>query len=99
VTSVRLLRRAEVDLEEAVGWYEARGPRVARKFERAAAAAIERIAAMPELYALTDERHRVCPRRRAQYLIVYRYEPTNEEVVVIAVAHVSQDPPAWQSKG
>jgi plasmid stabilization system protein ParE len=98
VASVRLLRRAEVDLEEAVGWYEARSPQAARRFEGAAAAAIERIAARPELYALADERHRLCPIRRSQYLIVYRYEPTNEEVLIVAVAHVSQDPPAWQSR-
>jgi plasmid stabilization system protein ParE len=73
-------------------------PQAARRFERATAAAVERIAARPELYARADERHRVCPIRRSQYLIVYRYEPANDEVVVVAVAHVSQDPPAWQPR-
>ena len=60
--------------------------------------ALEGVAAMPEMYALTDGRHRVCPVRRSQYLIVYRYEPTADEVIVVAVAHASQDPPAWQSR-
>jgi plasmid stabilization system protein ParE len=82
-----------------VAWYETRSPQAARRFEAAAAAAIERIAARPKLYALADERHRLCPIRRSQYLIVYRYEPTNDEVIVIAAAHASQDPPAWQSRG
>ena len=99
MVSVRLLRRAEADLEEAAAWYESRSPRTARRFEDAAIAAVGRIAAMPEMYALADERHRVCPTRRSQYLIVYRYEPMNDEAIIVAVAHVSQDPPVWQSRG
>jgi plasmid stabilization system protein ParE len=98
VASVRLLRRAEADLEEAVAWYEARAPHVARRFEETVADALERIAGMPEMYALVDERHRVCPLRRSQYLLVYRYERDVDEVVVVAVAHAKQDPPAWQTR-
>ena len=60
MASVRLLRRAEADLEEAVAWHEARSPRVARRFEDAVTAALERIASMPEMYALFDDRHRLC---------------------------------------
>jgi plasmid stabilization system protein ParE len=97
VASVRLLRRAEADLEEAVAWYDARSPQAARRFEGAVIAALQRIAAMPELYAQVDERHRLCPVRRSSYLIVYRYEAGTDEVVVIAVAHAKQDPRAWQS--
>jgi plasmid stabilization system protein ParE len=94
---VRLLLRAEADLEEAVAWFESGSPRAARRFEDAVAAAVERIAGMPELYALIDELHRVCPVRRSQYLIVYRYEPDSDEVIIVAVAHAKQDPPPWQS--
>jgi len=92
-----LLRRAEADLEEALAWYEAYSPRAARRFEDAATSALERIAEMPQTYGLVDDRHRVCRIRRSQYLIVYRYEPNDHEVVVIAVAHAKQDPPAWKS--
>lgn len=99
MASVRLLRRAEADLEEAVAWYEARSLQAARRFEAAVSAALERIGMMPEMYALVDERHRLCPVRKSPYLIVYRYEPNAGEVVVIAVAHAKQDPPAWQSGG
>jgi plasmid stabilization system protein ParE len=49
MASVRLLRRAEADLEEAVGWYDARSPQAARRFEGAAAAAIEREARVVRL--------------------------------------------------
>ena len=98
MASIRLLRWAEAELEEAVDWYETRSLQVARRFEDEVTAALERIAAMPGMYPLIDELHRVCPIRRSQYLIVYRYEPTVEEVIVIGVAHASQDPPAWKSR-
>lgn len=92
MASVRLLRRAEADLDEAVAWYEARSPFAARRFRGAVTAALDRIAAMPEMYAPTDGASRICPVRKSQYLIVYRYEPAVDEVVVVALAHASQDP-------
>ncbi len=97
MASVRLLRRAEADLEEAVAWYDARSYQVARRFESTVATALDRIADNPELYALVDDRHRICPLRRSEYLIVYRYDPDAGQVVIVAVAHAKQDPPAWQS--
>lgn len=96
MANVRLLRRAEADLEEAVAWYEARSSRAARHFETAVSAALTRIGMTPEIYALEDDRHRVCPVRKTQYLVVYRYEAAADEVVVIAVAHAKQDPPPWR---
>ncbi|MGL4554861.1 MAG: type II toxin-antitoxin system RelE/ParE family toxin [Gemmataceae bacterium] len=97
MASVRLLLRAEADLEEAVAWYEARSARVARRFEASVASALERISAMPALYALMDDRHRVCPIAKSQYLLVYRHDAAADEVTVVAVAHASQDPPPWQT--
>ncbi len=97
MASVRLLLRAEADLEEAVAWYDARSSLAGRRFEEQVAAALERLEAQPEMYALIDDRHRLCPIRRSQYLIVYRYDPGSAEVLVIAVAHARQDPPPWRS--
>jgi plasmid stabilization system protein ParE len=95
VASVRFLRRAEADLEEAVAWYEARSMAVARRFEAAVAVAVARIAAMPHIYALVDDRHRLCPIRKSPYLMAYRFEPNTDEVVIVAVPHAMQDPKSW----
>ena len=62
------------------------------------AAALDRIAGMPEMYALIDERHRLCPVRKSQYVIVYRYEPDTDEVVIVAIAHAQQDSFDWLLK-
>ena len=96
MASVRLLRRAESDLEAAVAWYESYSSRAARRFEHAVTTALERIAAFPQMYALTDDRHRICRVRRSRYLIVYQFASATDEVVVIAVVHGSQEPEAWQ---
>jgi len=96
MASARLLRRAEIDLEAAVSWYESYSSRAARRFETAVASALERIGAHPEMYALVDDRHRVCPIRRSRYLLVYRFDPAADEVVVVAVVHGSRDPRPWQ---
>ena len=98
MASLRFLRRAEADLEEAVSWYEARSPQVARRFEDAVTSALDRLAGMPEMYALVDDRHRLCPLRKSPYVLVYRYEAADDEVVVVAVVHTSQDPPTWRSR-
>lgn len=98
MASVRLLLRADADLEDAVTWHEARSAQAARRFEDAVAEALGRIGVMPELYAAEDGLHRVCPIRRSQYLVVYRYDPATAEVVVVSIAHASQDPPPGQTR-
>ena len=97
MASVRLLRRAEAELEDAVAWHETRSPRVARRFEDAVTVALDRLGAMPEMYALVDDQHRLCPVRKSQYVIVYQYKKDIDEVVVVAVVHARRDPRTWQS--
>jgi plasmid stabilization system protein ParE len=96
MANVRLLGRADVDLEEARAYYAARSLRAAHTFEDAVSAALARLAAMPEIYALTDDRHRLCPIKKSQYLIVYRFDQAANEVVVVAVPHAKQNPTSWQ---
>jgi plasmid stabilization system protein ParE len=97
MANVRLLSRAEADLEAAIAWYESYSSRAARRFENAVTAALERIAAHPQMYALVDDRHRICRVRRSRYLTVYRFDVATDEVLVIAVPHGSQEPGAWRS--
>ena len=97
MASVRLLRRAEAELEDAVAWHETRSPRVVRRFEDAVTVALDRLGAMPEIYALVDDQHRLCPVRKSQYVIVYQYKKDIDEVVVVAVVHARRDPRTWQS--
>src|SRR5437016_5026049 len=99
VANIRFLRQAQADLEKAVAWYESRSPKAARRFEHEVTTATARIGQMPEIYALVDEQHRLCPIRKSQYLLVYRFAPDTNEVMVIAVAHARQDPDDWHLRG
>lgn len=96
MANVRLLWQVEADLEQAVAWYESRSRQAAALFQREIASAMVRIADMPEMYALCDERHRLCPIRKSQYILVYRFEQAADEVVVVALAHAKRDPKKWQ---
>lgn len=97
MASVRLLRRAEADLGDAIAWYEARSSQAARRFESAMLAALARIGSMPELYAETDGGLRLCPVRKYPYVIQYRFDLHADEVVVAAVSDARQDPLRWQA--
>lgn len=95
MANVRVLRRAEAELEEAVAWYQSRDPRTARRFKVAVAAALGRIASLPELYALEDANLRLCPIAKSRYVIVYEYDSAANEVVVISLANPTQEAPEW----
>ena len=89
MASVRLLPQAEADLLEAVAWYEARNPQAALRFEGEVDAALDRLGEMPELYAVNRDRYRRCPVHKSRYVVVYRYDPQADEVVVAAIVNPS----------
>ncbi len=95
MASLRLLGRADSDFDEAVAWYESRGPQVARRFEGAVTRALDQLARFPELYVATDGRNRLCPLRKFPFLIVYSYDTKTDEVVVGAIVHAKSDPRTW----
>ena len=75
---------------DAVGWYASKGSNVGAKFEAAFDRAIAAIRAMPESYGTIDGRHRWCPIKKSMYGVVYRVTP--DEILVVGVAHVRQQP-------
>lgn len=91
MANVRVLPQAEADILEAVAWYEAQNPRTAQRFDDAVAAAIDRVSVAPELYASEDDQHRRCPVRKFRYVVVYRYDPSSDGVIVVAVANPTDD--------
>ena len=95
MASVRLLLQAEVEIEEAVAWYQARNARTARRFKAAVAAAFGRIGTLPGLYAPEAATQRLCPIPKSRYVLVYEYDPATDEVVIVALANPTQDAPPW----
>lgn len=91
---VELHPDAEAELDEAVGRYEAERRGVGLRFAAAAAAALDRLAAAPELgpWMAPGVRRLLVP--GFPYGIVYAPEPGR--LFVVAVAHGRRRPGYWR---
>jgi plasmid stabilization system protein ParE len=97
VADVTFLPPAEDEYRSALRWYEARSPVAAARFESEVARSVARLAANPQLYALEDDRHRLCPLGRFPYCLAYRVTPAGD-VLVVALAHTARRPGYWRGR-
>lgn len=87
---------AEIELNEAVDYYEARRSGLGKRFRRAFEAALNKLLDHPTAWALIDPPCRLCRLRKFPYGIVY--ELRDDEVVVIAVMHLHREPGYWRNR-
>lgn len=94
----RLVFRPEADLEinEAAEWYEARGQGLAVEFLRTLDACIESIRRDPLLYPVVRGEMRRAVLRRFPYSVIYTVR--EDKIVVIACFHGRRDPKRWQDR-
>ncbi len=88
--SLRLRRAAQLDLEDAVLWYEDKQPGLGDRFLTSVREATERICERPELYVEVDPMIRRAPIRRFPYWVIYTSDGAT--VTVLAVVDSRQDP-------
>jgi plasmid stabilization system protein ParE len=93
---VVLRPEAELDLISARDWYDRRRPGLGDEFTDQFAEFLDRVAAMPKLYAVIWQDVRACPLSRFPYVAYYR--ALTDRVEVLAVLHGSRDSSAWQSR-
>ena len=94
VARVELTAEALREAEEAAAWYrDEAGVDVAERFERALAAALERIRVSPGRWPRIGQLVRRVRLARFPYLIVY--VPRADASVVVAVAHQKRRPGYW----
>ena len=97
MTPVDYLPGARQDFDESFDWYAERSGIAAERFSNAVDAALKRIAASPEQFAVIDSQHRECIVKRFPFRIVYRVE--SSRVLVVAVAHAKRRPGYWKLRG
>jgi len=94
-----ILAEAEEDLERAFDYYEAQrrglGVEMVEEFRRGVA----RILEYPGAWQSLDATYRRCRMHRFPYGIVYRNSAGAEEIVIVAVMHLSQRPGWWERRG
>jgi toxin ParE1/3/4 len=85
---------AEVELREALDYYERQRAGLGGEFRREFEAALQRVRENPQAYAAEDDsgvRH--CPLRRFPYTLVY--VEMDDRIWVAAVAHQRRRPRYW----
>jgi toxin ParE2 len=93
---LRIEERAEAEARAAFLWYQARNPRAAERFQASVEECIDAIAEAPERYPeLEPGVRRRLVFHRFPYAVLYRV--LDEEVQVVAVAHLRRRPGYWRA--
>lgn len=95
--SVRFTEEAEKDLIEAAVWFaDEVGVDLANQFVDLVETKTRTIAENPEQYAIVYKSYRRCVVRPFSYVITYRIE--NQDVEILAITHGSRAPKAWKQR-
>jgi toxin ParE1/3/4 len=93
----RLTPEAELDLIEAIRWYDERDQKLGDDFLRRIYHCIGSLERNPDLYPVFHRQMRRALVRRFPYQILYEIE--NDEIIIYAIYHSSRDPEVWKRRG
>jgi len=96
VNNLIIAREAELDLDEAYGWYEGRQAGVGKKFLANVAIAVQKIARFPEGPRILVGNYRRVLVQRFPYVIIYDF--VDDTVTVYGIFHSSSDPNKWRRR-
>lgn len=96
MSDIPILREAEVELWDAVRYYESKAPGLGLDFGNEIEKAVQTIADQPDRWPLRNDGTRRYLVHRFPYLIVYSYE--NDQVWILAFAHCKRRPTYWQNR-
>lgn len=91
-----MLSCAEQEFAEAVEYYEGECPGLGREFEAEVKAALRRMAAFPNAWPVLSQRTRRCIVGRFSFGILYQIRA--DDILVVAIMHLSRDPKRWQDR-
>ncbi len=94
--SVRLLESAELELDEAIAYYNAQVAGLGDAFLIEALKVFDLIERYPHAWHPLGDGIRSCRLNRFPYTIVYVFEA--EEILVLAVAHMHRRPRYWSAR-
>jgi L-amino acid N-acyltransferase YncA len=96
MTDATILPEAEVELWEAVAYYEQKAPGLGLDFEFEVEQSVQAICDAPERWRLRDDGTRRCLTHRFPYLVVYTYQ--RNHVWILAFAHCKRRPGYWSHR-
>jgi plasmid stabilization system protein ParE len=92
----RFIQAAQKDLREAVRYYDAQRPGLGKEFREEVRSTVERIKNLPDAWQLLSENIRRCRTRRFPYGVIY--QARGDEILIVAVAHLHQEPGRWSDR-
>ncbi|MCP4112546.1 MAG: type II toxin-antitoxin system RelE/ParE family toxin [Desulfobacteraceae bacterium] len=93
---VRFLSPANIELDEAVRYYDHQMPGLGFRFFQEIDAAVERMKFMPEAWTRIGKQTRRCLVNGFPYALLYMAEA--DEIIVTAVAHLHRDPEFYKDR-
>ena len=87
---------AQIELDEAVEYYNYEIPGLGDAFLTEVLNALDRIGEFPEAWHSCSKRTRRCQTRRFPYGIIDQIR--EQEILVVAVAHLHRKPDYWQDR-
>jgi toxin ParE2 len=93
---VRFLEVAQIELDEAVTYYDAESAGLGQAFLLDVLSAIERIRKFPNAWHPLSANTRRCRTRRFPFGVIY--QATDNEILVVAVANLHREPDYWKDR-
>lgn len=93
---VKFLQPARYEFREAVRFYERQQSGLGKAFRDEVIATIERIQRFPLGFQMLTDKIRRCQTRKFPYCVIYILE--NNEIIIIAVAHLHREPDYWERR-
>ena len=90
--TIKFQSKAEKEYHEAFHWYEEHREGLGESFESAIEKQIRRISNNPENYPLKKYKCRESKTEIFPYLIVYKYYPSKNLILILSIFHTSRKP-------
>jgi len=94
---IRYIYPSELELDEAVEYYEYQLPGLGKKFYFEVEKAIERIIRFPEAWTKVGKYTRRCLLKRFPYGILYSIDDNND-ILILAIANMHRNPNYYKSR-
>lgn len=93
---IRFLEIAEIELDQAIEYYNYESPGLGDAFLTEVLKALDRIGEFPEAWHPLSARTRRCQMRRFPYGIIYQIR--QDEILIVATANLHRRPDYWVNR-
>jgi len=93
---IRLHPVAEVEIWEAVDWYDEQQPDLGKAFARELEVMVTAIRSSPFQFPEVAIHKRKAVLQRFPYMVIFEVDP--EVIYILAVFHTSRDPAEWKER-